>query len=62
MEKLNALVDLAEELKARNITINVSQNGRIILRMGNEADPGILSFFGPVEVRDLRAVLKFVLG
>lgn len=62
MEKLNVLVDLAEELKARGITINVSQNGKIILRMGNEADPGVLGFFGPVEVRDLRAVLRFALG
>jgi hypothetical protein len=62
MEKLSFLVDIAEELKERGITVNVSQNGKMILRMGREADPGVLGFFGPVEIKDLRAVLRFALG
>jgi hypothetical protein len=62
MEKLNILVDLAQELKTRKITINVSQNGKVILRMGMEAEPGLLGFLGPIEVRDLKAVLRFILG
>ncbi len=62
MEKLRVLAEIAEELKARGITINVYRNGRVILRMGNEAEPGVLGFIGPVEIRDLRAVLRFALG
>jgi hypothetical protein len=60
MERLRVLLGFAQELKARDITINVSQNGRLILRMGSEAKPGLLSFFGPIEVRDLRALLRFI--
>lgn len=62
MEKLSFLTELAEELKARGITINITQNGKVILRMGDGVNPGLLGFVGPVEVRDLKALLKFILG
>lgn len=60
MDKLRALKGFGEDLKARGYTLNVSQNGRIILRIGSEAKPGLLRFLGPIEVKDLRAVLKLI--
>lgn len=60
MEKLRVLLGFAQDLKTRDITIDVSHNGRLILRIGSEAKPGLLGFFGPIEVRDLRALLGFL--
>ncbi|MFQ5975029.1 MAG: hypothetical protein ACE5J5_01760 [Candidatus Hydrothermarchaeales archaeon] len=61
MEGLKKLKGFAEELKEKGYTVNVRHNGDAILRMGKEAEPGILSLFGPIEVLDLKAVAKILM-
>lgn len=62
MEELKALKGLATELKDNGYTLNIFHEGKLILRMGKEAKPGLLSVFGPVEVKDLATMLKFLEG
>jgi hypothetical protein len=62
MKELSALKGLANELKERGITLNVFDGENLILKMGQEAKPGLLSAFGPVEVKDLKAILKLMEG
>ncbi len=61
MESLKKLKGFAEELKGKGYTVNVRHEGNVILRMGKDADPGILSLFGPIEIKDLKAVAKFLI-
>lgn len=60
MESLNAIKGLAETLKERGYTVNVLQDGRLLLRIGKEAQPGLLAVFGPIEIKDLRAVISLL--
>lgn len=62
MEELKALKGLAVELKDNGYTLNVFHGEKLILRMGKEAKPGLLSVFGPVEVKDLMGVVKLLEG
>jgi len=50
--------ELAEGLKDRDLTVNLMIEGDTVVRMGAGADPGMLSCFGPIEVKDLKGVLK----
>ncbi|MFQ5888210.1 MAG: hypothetical protein ACE5HY_05890 [Candidatus Hydrothermarchaeales archaeon] len=61
MESLKKLKGFAEELKKKGYTVNISHKGEVILRMGKEAEPGILSLFGPIEVLDLKAVARILI-
>jgi len=60
MEKLKALKGLAEELKNQGYTLNILNEGKLILKVGKEAKPGLLFAIGPIEVKDLAGVLKFL--
>jgi len=62
VEELKALKGLAVELKDNGYTLNILHGGKLILRMGKEAKPGLLSVFGPVEVKDLVGVVKLLEG
>jgi hypothetical protein len=60
MKELGALKVLAAELKERGYTLNIFDGEKLILRMGAEAKPGLLSVLGPIEVKDLAAILKYL--
>jgi len=60
VKELSELMGLANELKKRNYTVNIFNNKKLILRMGKEAKPGLLSAFGPIEIKDLRAILSLL--
>ena len=60
MEKLRALTDIARDLEARGYTLNVLHEDKLIMRIGKEARPGLLRAIGPVEVRDIRTILRFL--
>lgn len=60
MEKLRVLTSIAKGLEEGGYTLNVFNGGKVIMRMGKEAKPGLLRAIGPVEVRDLRAILRFL--
>lgn len=62
MKELGALKGLAEELKEKGITLNLFDDETLILKMGAEAKPGLLSVLGPIEVKDLKAILKLMEG
>jgi hypothetical protein len=61
MEQLRVLKGWAQELERRGYTLNVTREGKPILRLGKEAKPGLLSLLGPIEVKDLKAVLSLFL-
>jgi hypothetical protein len=60
MKELGRLKKLAEELKERGYTVNVMIEGNPVLRIGKEAKPKLLSFFGPIEIKDLKTALKIL--
>lgn len=62
MEKLKALKGMAVELKDNGYTLNIFDGEKLILRMGKEAKPGLLSVFGPVEIKDLVTMVKLLEG
>lgn len=62
MKELGALKGLAAELKDKGYTLNIFDGEKLILKMGAEAKPGLLSVLGPIEVKDLAAILKFLEG
>ncbi len=57
---MKKLLDLAKELDERGYTVDIFNGPKQILRMGRGAKPGLLGFFGPFQVTDLKALLKFV--
>jgi len=62
MEELKALKGMAVELKDNGYTLNIFDGEKLILRMGKEAKPGLLSVFGPVEIKDLVTMVKLLEG
>jgi hypothetical protein len=54
MERIRKVKKVAEELKAKDITVNVVYKGKAVFRIGADAKPGLLSMFGDVEVLDLK--------
>ncbi len=60
MEELNALKEIAGDLKEKGYTLNLYKNGKLIIRIGKGARSGLLSLFGPIEVKDLKAILKLI--
>lgn len=52
--------DFAIELKNKGYTLNVLNNGKLILRMGKNASSGILTYFAPIEIKDLKTLLKLI--
>jgi hypothetical protein len=54
------LLEIASSLKENECTLNIFAEGKLILRMGKKASPGLLSPFGPIEINDLKAVLKLL--
>jgi hypothetical protein len=60
MKELEALKGLAAELKERGYTLNIFDGEKLILKMGAEAKPGLLSVLAPIEVKDLAAILKYL--
>jgi hypothetical protein len=57
MEKL---LELAKRLEEKGYAIEVVHEGRVILKLGKGAKPGLLKALGPVEIKDIRAVLGFI--
>ncbi len=55
---MQRLMDLAKELDERGYTVDVFNGSKQILRMGKDAKPGLLGFFGPFQVIDLKTLLK----
>jgi len=62
MEELKALKGMAVKLKDNGYTLNIFDGEKLILRMGKEAKPGLLSVFGPVEIKDLVTMVKLLEG
>jgi hypothetical protein len=60
MIDIGAILGLANELKEMECTLNIISNGKLILRMGERAKPGLLSPLGPIEIKDLKTLLKFL--
>jgi hypothetical protein len=60
MKELEALRGLATRLEQDGYTMNIFEGEKLILKIGAEAKPGLLSVFGPIEVKDLKAILKLV--
>ncbi len=54
MERIKQVKKVAEELKAKEITVNVVYKGKAVFRIGADAKPGLLSMVGDVEVLDLK--------
>lgn len=48
----------AEGLKEKGLTVNLMIEGSTIVRMGADANPGLLSFVGPIEVKDMKGIIK----
>lgn len=57
---MERLLALARKLEEKGYALEVVHEGRVILRLGRGAKPGLLRALGPVEVRDLRALLSFI--
>ncbi len=57
---MEGLLALAKKLEEKGYAIEVVHEGRVILRLGRGARPGLLRALGPVEVRDLRTLLSFI--
>lgn len=60
MKEVGALKGLADELKERGYTLNIFEGEKLILKMGAEAKPGLLAVIGPIEVKDLKALLGYL--
>ncbi len=54
MEGIKRIKEVAEQLKAKGITVNVIYQEKAAFRIGKEAKPGLLSVFGDVEVLDIK--------
>ncbi|MFV2040907.1 MAG: hypothetical protein ACC644_02850 [Candidatus Hydrothermarchaeales archaeon] len=54
MEGMKKIKKVAEDLKTRDVTVNVIYKGKAVFRIGADAKPGLLSMFGDVEVLDLK--------
>lgn len=57
---LGKLRELAKELDEKGYAIEVVHEGKVVLRLGRGANPGLLKALGPVEVTDIRTVLGFL--
>jgi hypothetical protein len=57
---MERLLALARKLEEKGYALEVVHEGRVILRLGRGAKPGLLRALGPVEVRDLRTLLSFI--
>ncbi len=60
MKELEALKGLATSLEQEGYTLNIFEGEKLILKIGAETNPGLLSVFGPIEVKDLTAILKLM--
>lgn len=60
MKELEALKGMATRLEEEGYTLNIFEGEQLILKIGAEAEPGLLSVFGPIEVKDLKAILKLL--
>lgn len=54
MEGIKKIKEVAQQLKEREITVNVVYKGETVFRIGKDAKPGLLGVFGDVEVLDLK--------
>lgn len=57
---IRGLADFAKKLEARGYTIDVFNGDKLVLRVGKDAKPGLLAFFGPVQVSDLKTLVKLM--
>ena len=57
---LESLKGIANELKDHGYTINVYHKGKIVMRIGKNASSGILTYFAPIEIKDLKTLLKLI--
>lgn len=60
MKKLESLKGLAKELEELGYTLNIFEGENLILKMGAEAKPGLLSVIGPIEIKDLKAIIGYL--
>jgi hypothetical protein len=60
VKELESLKQLAKTLEEKGFTLNISRKGKLILKMGKDAKPGLLSFIGPIEIKDLKGILEFL--
>ncbi len=57
---MERLLALAKKLEEKGYALEVVHEGRVILKLGRGAKPGLLRALGPVEIRDLRTLLSFI--
>ncbi len=57
---LRDLADVAKKLEAKEYTLDVLDEDKLILRLGRDARPGLLKFFGPIQVVDLKSILRLM--
>lgn len=60
MKMLAELREIAKELEERGYTVNLLYKKNLVLRVGKEAKAGLLSFFGPIEIKDLKTLVKLI--
>lgn len=60
MEELKVLKEIAGDLKEKGYTMNIYYDGKMVIRIGKDASSGLLSLFGPIEVKDLKTMLKLI--
>ncbi|MFQ5815297.1 MAG: hypothetical protein ACE5G7_02255 [Candidatus Hydrothermarchaeaceae archaeon] len=57
---IRGLVDLARRLEGKGYTLSVFNGDKLVLRLGKDAKPGILTFLGPVQISDLKTLAKLM--
>jgi hypothetical protein len=57
--KLGSLKSIADNLKNEGLTVTVSYEGTIVLKLGSEASSSLLG--DAIEIRDLSKLLRLVL-
>ncbi len=57
---IQSIVEVAKSLEEKEFTLNVFSGDKMVLRLGKDAKPGLLTFLGPIQVTDLKAVTKML--
>lgn len=57
---VRGLADFAKRLEGKGFTLDVFNSDKLVLRLGKGAKPGLLTFFGPVQVSDIKTLVKLM--
>ncbi len=57
---IRGFVDLAKRLEEKECTLNVFHKDKMVMCLGKDVKPGLLTFLGPIQVLDLRTLTKLI--